>query len=456
MARMWGLALGVLVGCGSPPEVELGDIVGTATMSWSGSKGPVRGVFQKAGTADEQVTPFTHGDSSDHSIPLLGLQAGQTYEAWVETEGGRTSDSVEFTVQPPPQGVPRLTLDVSEPSKMCQPDGYVLFSYLGRSGSGVAIVDREAKYVWAYENDVEGTSITRPRPGRDGQTILWNLSDEERIEDKGAIVGMELDGSNRVQSRALWAHHDFVEHPDGTLAWNGYCFFDALIEGKKVPTAGEMVVEGPVGATSIDENTVIWNQCETWPYPWAVNNTGFLPGFNSYGHGNSIAYLPEDDSYLIMMRWIDTLAKISSDGELVWLLGGEYSDFTGVEDDIFLHSHFSDAWYDGDGVLQLYMFDNQLDPGPSRLGRYSIDEKAMSYTLDWSVGLDYYENLLGDVRRMGTEGCDNRLISFSTQGRLVEMTPEGEIVWEAQSAQGATTRVTFLPDLYDMTGAAYP
>ena len=280
---------------------------------------------------------------------------------------------------------------------------------------------------------------------------------------------LSADGSARTETRALWAHHDFVELPDGTLCWNGYEFADLVIDEKTVPTAVDTIVCAPEGSTSTDDATVVWTQLDPkqWPYPFRVVNETFLPGYNEYAHGNSLAYLPEDDSFLVMFRWIDTIAKISRDGELQWVFGGPDNAFTvtkgaasaatGTEADIFLQAHFSDAWYDDDGLLHILVFDNQPRPGPSRIGEYVLDEEADTYRLDWSYASDTYENLLGDVRRMPVEGCDHLMVSFSTQGRLVEMTRAGDIVWDVGLRSGAaTTRLTLLPDLYDMSGTAYP
>jgi hypothetical protein len=75
----------------------------------------------------------------------------------------------------------------------------------------------------------------------------------------------------------------------------------------------------------------------------------------------------------------------------------------------------------------------------------------------WQYQANQHEEVLGDVLRFGIEGCDNRLVSFSQRGRLVEMTPEGEIVWEiATRASSALARVQYLPDLDDPATATYP
>ena len=83
-------------------------------------------------------------------------------------------------------------------------------------------------------------------------------------------------------------------------------------------------------------------------------------------------------------------------------------------------------------------------------------QRSHIYTPTWSEDA-IQGRLLGDVRRIPVEGCDNLLISFSNQGRIVELTREGEVVWDVTSGVNhVIARVTYLPDIYDFSGAAYP
>lgn len=480
MSRWWMASMGLWAACGGP-TVELGVIPGTATVSWSsGKEGAARVVVVEEGTEEEVLSPFGPV-GTDHELPLYGLRTTKSYEVAVEVDvDGKISRSPSVTVDvpPPPEGVLVFQNNVMNLEKMCDPGGYVLFSALTAGPTSVGIVDRNGSHVWAYLNDIEGGSIGRPRPGRDGQSIIWNVADEDRETDMGAMVCLSLDGTERVETRALWAHHDFVELPDQeTFAWNGYCFDETLLfenpsTGKDEPLAGELVVEGPKGASTTDDADAIWDMCDPkdWPYPkdFEATNFNFLPGYMEYAHGNSLAYLPEHDAYLVMFRWIDTLVKIDRDGNLLWVLGGKHDQFTavkgeapqssGTSSDLFLQSHFSDAWVDDDGNIQILVFDNRERGNNSRIKQFTIDEKAMTYALDWGYQTDEHENLLGDVRRIPIEGCDNLLVALTTQARIIELTREGEIVWEIEANQlgAATTRVHFLPDLYDMSDYAYP
>lgn len=479
MRRLWVLPVIGLAACGRSPEVTFGEIPGTAEVAFeSGWEGPARVVTTLEGSEEEVFSPYSASSATSHTLPLRGLATTKTYEVAVEVDVNgtvRRSSPVTITMPPPPEGVPVFDREVlvANAELMCDPDGYVLFSFISSDDSGVGVLDREGNYVWGHMNDVEGAQIGRPRPGRDGQSFVWNIADAEREIDQGAIIQMSTDGTSREESRALWGHHDFVEMPDQSgFVFNGYCFdeettFTNPANEEEEGLAADTLVCVDKGASTVDENTIKWSMCDDWTNGFTAENFNFLPGWMSYSHGNSLAYLPEQDAYLQMYRWIDTVVKLDSEGNLIWVWGGEFNQFkaaqgdapqsTGTDADLFLQSHFSDAWVDEDGNIQMLVFDNRPRGNNSRIKQFTIDETNMTYSLDWAYESNRYESLLGDVRRIPIEGCDNLIVSLSTQGRILELTRDGEIAWEVGTFQGAaTTRVHYLPDLYDMTDYAYP
>lgn len=478
MNRIVVVGLGALAGCGggvSDLSVVNGAVPGVAEVTFTSKKEGVARVFYSLDGGPEQQTPDT-ASGTEHTVSVLGLKTGRSYtfRAEVEDAGGKIIDSSEvpFTMGPASQGMPAFSVEESNPELMCDPGGYFLFGFIGDSSSGVGILDRESEYVWTVYNEVEHVQVGRPRPGRDGRSILWNYADEERNDDLAAVVRLTMDGKTETVTRTLNGHHDFVELPDGKIGWLGYAFDEAHefeLGGMTVtaPVAVDTIHEVEEGSSDAAEASTIFDMFEDYPHP--VYNTGnnfreggFLPGYREFSHGNSIAYLEHDDSYLIMLRWISALVKVDrATGEFVWQMGGLENEFDdadnpGVDDNLFVEPHFSDAWAD-----QLFVFDNGPKPTPdepstSRLMRYTLDEDGRTYTNTWSYDTGGYENILGDVRRMGP-GCDNMLVSFSGQGRIAEITPDGQIAWSVAGALGyVTTRVHYLPDLYDFSGTAYP
>jgi hypothetical protein len=425
-------------------------------------------------------------DAAAGEIPVIGLRVASTLQLKVVvTDGGDAAESepIEVDTEPPPEGTAPFQLTRWQPEASCLDGGYVLFSTISQRGSNLGILDRDGKYVWAYANDAADTLIGRVRPGRDGRTVLWNVAHDDRVDDLAYVYRMQLDGSGRTETRTLNGHHDFVELPDETtIAWLGYDFEDLALADLGTsdpdPVAVDTIHEGPEGLAVAEDAVEVWNMLDPadWPYGITVSgpemekcptvpdaDPGFLPGSCEYSHGNSLAYLPEDDAYLAMFRWLDALVKVDrASGEVVWVFGGTYDMFTGADADRFVHGHFSDAWKDEQGLLHVLIVDNHdADSGEpqedSKYTEFVLDEAAMTFERTWVYQSDKFESLLGDIRRIPLEGCDHLLISFSAQGRMVEMTRAGDIVWDVGLPLGnVTSRVHFLADLYDFTGVAYP
>lgn len=104
-------------------------------------------------------------------------------------------------------------------------------------------------------------------------------------------------------------------------------------------------------------------------YPYNVN------GFD-YMHPNSIA-IDSDGHYLVSMRHGDLVVKINSvTGDLVWKLGGPFSDFTFTNDGGFEGQHFAHRLPNGDIAL----YDNSVFTMASRGVTYSLDTTNMTAT----------------------------------------------------------------------------
>ena len=93
----------------------------------------------------------------------------------------------------------------------------------------------------------------------------------------------------------------------------------------------------------------------------------------------------------------------------------------------------------------------------SRLLEYTFDESALTCSVVWEYISDRHDNLLGDVRRMPIDGCDNVIVAWSQQGRVVELTRDGTEVWELSTPIGTVvSRVFYLPSLEDVSTGLAP
>jgi hypothetical protein len=223
---------------------------------------------------------------------------------------------------------------------------------------------------------------------------------------------------------------------------------------REVSVAADAIYEVPEGTTETGGEYIVWSAFEDYPQgiyrlPEEGFQCAFLPESFEFGHANSLGYVESTTSYFMMWRWLDTLLQVSRGGELVWQWGGPYSDLTGNPDELFYHAHFSEVW-DG-GML---MFDNRTRDDKSRLVEYTFDDTSFQQVWEYQEPEPKFEAILGDVRRIPIEGCDNLLVSWSGQGKLQELTPDGTVVWEVASTSlsGPLGRVYFLPSLEEGGG----
>lgn len=484
--RSWGWVAVVLGACNKDPvdaTVVAADVPGVAFVTVTADEDGETWVSTPSGVD----TPRHAMSAGSLEITVLGLRAGEASDLTVhfQGKGDETTKDVTVTTLPPPTTAPAFTVTPLT-GGACDPGGYLLFSYLGDNASGVGIVDREGRYVWGADSTVstdgpawaagQVAQISRVRPGRDGSSVLWNYADPERETDYAGIVRLSLDGRTRVDTRTLNGHHDFVELPDGRIGWLAYEFQDmakADVEGAPAQAPDPMYVavdaiyEADEGHTAEDGHDVVWSMFDdAYPIYWSGQQMQCMgeflgDGTCEFSHGNSLMFRDGDEAYFAMFRWTDALVKVPrSTGTLEWQMGGRDTedDFSfATAEDAFTHAHMSELWEGG-----MFVYDNriadELPPGEgSRLLEYTFDETALTCSVVWEHISDRHDNLLGDVRRMPVAGCDNVIVAWSQQGRVVEMTRDGTEVWELSTPIGTVvSRVFFLPSLYDMSTGLAP
>jgi len=453
---------------------------GTEVAPWGFTvePGSITGVMVATLTTDEEATvslrygrtgqelSTQHPETStgtEHSFTVLGVKTGKVYDFEVDVDGETAVVSARVTPSDP--SMPLYEVDEWDASLACQDGGFILMSYLGNDNSGIAILDRDGDMVWALPFPRTNVQVTRVRPALDGRSLLYTTTDGDRVQQIGEHIRQPLDGSAPDVLSTPRSHHDFVELPDGTIGWLDYAAFgpyDNCTPGTGPLTqdaALDRIVESPFGGPEVGVYDM-WTD-----YPRTMNcdvdDEEFLKpqGVFDLSHSNSIAYRASDDAYFHMSRWQDAFYKVDrATGAFVWEFGGPHNDFTPAKgqdpSELFNHSHMSEIWDDG-----LLVFNNNdhgpNGEGPSIAQEYVLDETAMTWDLTWQWTSEHgFEKLLGDVRRMPQSECDNVLISLANTGMVREITRDGQVAWNASSAFAkVTSRVYFVPDIYDLTTA---
>jgi len=458
-------------------QVVPGDIPGVMIATFTSTEGTPRVEYGLDATLGTSTPAGASGTS--HEIVVLGVKTGKTYQfqAVVETASGEERSAlVEARVDSADVSVPLWDLLSEDESKQCTPGGFVLVSHIGANNSGVMIIDRDGDIVWSQPAPpppddcptITYHQVSRVRPGPTADAITYTTADGDRIQQCGTIVEQPMDGSASTTTFTDVSHHDFVILPDNSYGWLGYDFgpYDNCLEKGMTlkSTAVDIVATSPRGGAN-NEATEVFNSFTDYgnPLKCDFNDENFLQaaGYFDLTHANSLMYRESDDAFFMMWRWHDNLIKIDrATGDKVWEFGGTYSDFTPAKGqdpaELYNHSHMSEIWDGG-----LFIFNNNDygpdDPGPSYVQEYALDETNMTYEVTWNWNTGGFENLLGDARRMPYTDCDNVIISLSRSGIVQEMTRDEEVVWQAGMPIGnVSSRVHFIPDIYDMTTGLYP
>ncbi|MEN0066887.1 MAG: aryl-sulfate sulfotransferase [Myxococcota bacterium] len=321
--------------------------------------------------------------------------------------------------------------------------------------SFTTIINGSAEQVFWWEPD-PGLRLIRSRLGRDGETITVGLRPPDNRELDAFFARLELEtGKELSRTSGFDHHHDHVELEDGRIAYLSRNRLPDKWFGTKWPLAVDVVrMEGPDNEVLID----LLGTLGVEPF-WSCSHMGarnFVKGALDWTHANSLVFDEATQSLTLGLRHFDAVARVGLDGKVQWWLGAPPGGLGGFGNPRAIavpnrltplngaqpprHGHFSEAWADG-----LIVFDNgghELDP-ITRIVEYAIDVEALTYEEVWSYRdpLGRFFGARGDVVRLPG---GNRLIAFSAVGQLWEVTPKGEIVWEAETDQ-KVLRIQFLP-----------
>ncbi len=418
------------------------------------------------GTLDQESPHAPAGNTAT----LLGLKAGHTYQyrVVVQTEGGdRLASAIgELGLAAPPPELPAF-ITTTEVQSAVEPGGFVLTSLLQDGASWIVVLDRDGDYVWYLPSD-EGMTVPGVRLDADGTGLVYLQSGN--VSDSGVrgVVHQPFDGGPRTVSWVDDAHHDAVQLPDGRMAFlREYAVADVELEdGERVDLANDEIVAVPEGAGSEAEAEVLFSFLDDYGHPpWRTCDHfdgNSLGGGKDWVHANSLMVDEAGASLLVMSKNLDALVAVPlGGGRPLWQAGGRFGDLVDVDGDTldpdaaaevdgpngtwWSHGHMSHAW-DG-GFL---VFDNGYhhDPTVSRVVEYTFDPDAGTLQKTWEFTSEtrQFLPLLGDAQKLPS---GNVLISWTLQGLLTEVTPDGEVAWRAEAELGAgTSRVRWLPDLY--------
>jgi hypothetical protein len=393
-------------------------IATVVTVRWATDE-PTIGYVEYGPTAAMAFkTPLADDESKAHEQLLLGLTADTLIHYRVVTWDGddaAASDMQTVRTGDLPVGLPRLEVEGDGHDQL------TIVPVLG-STTAVVIIDPDGKIVWQHRDDRD-LDFYRARLSVDGKSLLYNAASVSGDPaDDSELVRVALDGSESSSIPVPLLAHDFVEHPNGTLAAIVVEYRD--VEGSEV--RGDKIVEiDPEDGAQ----TTVWTSWDCFdPSEW----TGDAPD-HGWTFANALDYDANEEAYYLGMRNFSSIAKIDREtGACEWVLGLSAPTFEFADGSArFLHQH--QFHVRGDRIVVL---DNEGSPGnESRVIEYQLDFEANVATETWSYVSDptVYTFVLGEPTRLDD---GSTFVNWSSAGQLERVSQDGESLWKLNSPAG--------------------
>ena len=357
---------------------------------------------------------------------------------------------VEVAVPAAPKELPLLTVADSRPEAW---SGTAVFlqPVLQSDGTWITLVDRAGRYLWWFEAPA-GFLMPSANLAPDGQTVVYTLNDYTYAHPDAGVHRLRMDGAAADFTPAPRVHHDATWVDADTVAWLEHESREQVgDDGVTRAWANDVLVEAAAGAEA-GSGTRVYSWVDDWGRALAPgcnhsDETPYGDGALDVTHTNSLVYA--DDTYFLLAHHLDALVAVPRAGGIAWQLGGPLNEFVDVAGDVpdadepwkvdgpagtwWSHGHTSDV--DGDGFA---VFDNGFhhERLASRAVVYAVDlnQRTLERTFEFVSESGSLSPALGDVKRL--DG-GNVLVTWSLEGMVTELTPEGEVVWRLSSELGS-------------------
>ncbi|MFN7142334.1 MAG: aryl-sulfate sulfotransferase [Myxococcota bacterium] len=437
------VVLGACVGPGDKPDTHTTPdtlTVDGLDLSLAKIETVVRARWETATpTRSDVVATFEGGEitvseaepTTTHEVLLVGIPALTRVDVRVAAEG--TDGVVEGTVTTgaTPAWVPDLDYHAEDPD--ATEGGVRIVPVINAGGGGVLAVDDLGRVVWAWPPEDTGSPLTpfRARLSRDGTAVLFNEG-AQAVDTYGHVWRVGLDGEGATRTGLLGSHTDFVEYADGGYAALGWDIRE--VEGRKI--LGDTIREVSPDGTE----RLVWSAWDDFTPDLSQTYGSFYPAdptVEDWTHINGISYDPDEDDFYVTITISNGVARVDrQSGDLVWWL----SDFQGGD--------FANV--DGHSRVEMPHSVQRIDGGVTVFSRGNPNNPSTcSAVVD--IALDETTWEAREVWRHETEDCllvtflggaerlpgGNTLVSWTTAGRLSEVTPSGGIAWQVSTPLGA-------------------
>lgn len=422
--------------CTATVAPAVGNVV-TVVWSAEGTSRVEYGLTDALGS----LTPDETGDT--HAVDLLGLPA-ETEVYWRATTDGVGSCEGTVTTGALPDGWPTVEITVDDPAAR-SPEPWVfgsVFVFMGGQPRVGGIDRTTGGFVWALEGEAGMTSVDA-QFATGGNDIWFNQFNASFSEDNGNLRRVDVRGETVGEWLTPLAHHMFAQLPDGKLAFQQLDTREWTDgEGEVWSLIGDAVAELDPADGSVTPIFSVWDHLEpTWNRHWDM--VSLYPDGTDWTHGNALKYDDDTGRYLLSLGHADVLMEFERAGGALVEMYGEAGVPVAEGDYAFDYQH-DPGWTEA-GTLLMFATDQETDA--SGAVEYELRDGELHEI--WSHDLDDGDLnplALGQARRLEN---GNTLISYGAEGVIREVTPAGEVVWEAVIQQGfGFGQIRLLDDWY--------
>ena len=324
-------------------------------------------------------------DQPSHRTLLLGMKPSRAYHFRVVARAGQSEcASTDQTIMTGAlANLPTVNRTTNDAAALA---GGYLIGTVAQGGSSF-ILDADGEIVWWFTSG----NASRAHLSFDSQHMWLLATNQGGGSPNVRRVSMDGMGGTEMHPEFGDAHHDLVVLPDESVGFFQYTNGrDRLMERAPDGTVRQ-IVDVPTAHGGVTNN-----------------------------HSNSIQYFAPDDSYTFSDLDQNCYVKVSRQGQVAWVLGGETSQFTGPGA-TWTREH-------GHHLLapnRILFFNNGSQGADSIMREVTLDLTAMTAATTWQYDGNESSNTLGDVQRLWN---GNTFATFSNEGVFHEVDASGTLV----------------------------
>jgi hypothetical protein len=338
-------------------------------------------------TTSYGITAPVNLEQPSYRTLLLGMKPSSTYHYRVVVRAGQsecTGADQMITTGALPNNAAEANLTTTDASALA--GGYLVGTL--QQGGAAFILDADGDVVWWFSSGNASRAILSA-----DSRYMWFLATNQAGGNPN-VRRVAMDGMGGAETHTEFgdAHHDLVVLPDDSVGFLQYYMNgrDRLMERAPDGTVRQ-IVDIPTAHGGTTEN-----------------------------HSNSIQYFAPDDSYTVSDLDQNCYVKVSRQGEVAWVLGGDTSDFTGPGAE-WNREH-------GHQLLapnRILFFNNNTGNANSIIREVTLDLTAFTAANTWQYDGDENSGTLGDAQRLWN---GNTLATYSNAGTIHEVSPTGTLL----------------------------